>query len=199
MKEHPPALATSLLDLLCNENEALAGDLLEEFRRNQSIGWYWQQVLMAVLIRLSKDLRAHWVLAARAILIGAVTGGLFSFVWTESGCEGLLIRASALVLPEATARWPCFYVRYFLICAVSGWVVARTHRVCTAAMVLAYTTAVFGFLVWDFLRLWSTYTRHAALYWTFGSVMVTGALTGGLLRVARLRNRPTPPHAPAKA
>jgi hypothetical protein len=197
MKEHPPALAASLLDLL--GNEALAGDLLEEFRRNQSAGWYWHQALLAVLIKLSKDLRAHWILAVRAILIGAVTGVLFSFVLSESGFEKALIRATAQVIPQDAARWTWLYARYFLICSVSGWMVALTHRTCAAAMVLAYTTAVFGFLLWDFLRLWPMYTRHAALYWTLGSVVLTGVLTGGLLRIARRRNRPTSPPAPAKA
>jgi len=49
----PPSAATWILEHLTPgpRNEALAGDLLEEFRRGRSIGWYWRQALAAVLVR----------------------------------------------------------------------------------------------------------------------------------------------------
>jgi hypothetical protein len=47
----PPALATWLVEHLVpgNRNEALAGDLLEQFGQGRSVAWYWRQVLVAIL------------------------------------------------------------------------------------------------------------------------------------------------------
>lgn len=48
----PPRLATWLLQKLAPEYraESFAGDLLEEFRAGRGNGWYWRQVLTAVLL-----------------------------------------------------------------------------------------------------------------------------------------------------
>jgi hypothetical protein len=47
----PPALATWLVEHLIpgSRNEALAGDLLEQFGQGRSVAWYWRQVLVAIL------------------------------------------------------------------------------------------------------------------------------------------------------
>ncbi len=66
----PPVLATWLVEHLIPgpRNEALAGDLLEQFSQGRSVTWYWRQVLCAVLWGLVKD----WRVLALAI---AVTAG----------------------------------------------------------------------------------------------------------------------------
>jgi hypothetical protein len=43
----PPALARILLDRLALDNEPLAGDILEEFRRRGSTLWLWRQLIAA--------------------------------------------------------------------------------------------------------------------------------------------------------
>lgn len=52
MQVQPPRIATWLLQsfALADRNEALAGDLLEEFRAGRSSGWYRRQVLSAIAI-----------------------------------------------------------------------------------------------------------------------------------------------------
>jgi hypothetical protein len=65
MKQHePPALANWMVRhlVLGNQNEALEGDLLEEFQRRRSVAWYWRQVLGAILASFSSELRADWVM-----------------------------------------------------------------------------------------------------------------------------------------
>lgn len=59
----PPSLATWLLEHLAlgGKNEALTGDLLEDFRRRGSAAWYWRQVSMAILVGCSKELRRRWI------------------------------------------------------------------------------------------------------------------------------------------
>jgi hypothetical protein len=76
----PPALATWLLERIVpgENNEALAGDLLEEFNRRGSAAWYWRQVLGAILAGVSKQLHAGWFEAGCEILW---TFG-FATVWT---------------------------------------------------------------------------------------------------------------------
>ncbi len=54
----PPALATWLVEHMIpgDNNEALAGDLLEQFREGRSVAWYWRQVIVAILVGCSKEL-----------------------------------------------------------------------------------------------------------------------------------------------
>ena len=48
----PPRLAAALLHRFLDDNEPLAGDLLEGFAARQSRLWFWRQVLGAIVIRL---------------------------------------------------------------------------------------------------------------------------------------------------
>jgi len=60
----PPALATWLLEHLTMEGtkEALVGDLIEEYQHRRSAGWYWHQVLGAILASFVGGLRAEWII-----------------------------------------------------------------------------------------------------------------------------------------
>ena len=53
--------------VLGSKNEALAGDLLEEFKRRRSVAWYWRQVLGAIFVGFSNELRAQWLRVGFAI------------------------------------------------------------------------------------------------------------------------------------
>ncbi len=67
--KNPPALAAWILEhLVFGGNEALAGDLLEEFRSGRSAAWYWRQVLIAMALGFFKDLRTHWLALCFAAL-----------------------------------------------------------------------------------------------------------------------------------
>ena len=57
----PPPVATWMLEHLVPgpRNDALAGDLLEEFRCGRSNGWYWRQVLGAIVLGVSNEIRIH--------------------------------------------------------------------------------------------------------------------------------------------
>jgi hypothetical protein len=57
----PPSIATWILRHLTlgNLNDALAGDLLEEFRAGRSSRWYWRQVLQAIAIAFVRDVFSH--------------------------------------------------------------------------------------------------------------------------------------------
>ena len=72
-----PAAATWMLRhlVLGNRNEALEGDLLEEFQRRHSASWYWRQVLAAIL-DFSNVLRAGWATALAVVFAGVWVYGL---------------------------------------------------------------------------------------------------------------------------
>jgi hypothetical protein len=50
-RSEPPTLANALLHRLALDNEPLAGDLLEEFRRRQSPLWLWRQLIVAFVMQ----------------------------------------------------------------------------------------------------------------------------------------------------
>jgi len=65
----PPRLPTLLLRRLAPGDEALAGDLQEEFRSGRSQGWYWWQVGVAIACEAWRDLRQHTLGAVGAIIV----------------------------------------------------------------------------------------------------------------------------------
>lgn len=70
----PPSLATWMLrQLTSDRDEALHGDLLEEFHSGRSKSWFWRQVIRAVLM--------DWMLSyfrRRVVLVFAVAWSLLS-------------------------------------------------------------------------------------------------------------------------
>ncbi len=57
----PPPRATWILEHLAagEQEEALTGDLIEEYCSGRSDGWYWQQVLLACIVSWSRGLSAR--------------------------------------------------------------------------------------------------------------------------------------------
>ncbi|QNI32136.1 hypothetical protein H7849_24600 [Alloacidobacterium dinghuense] len=75
----PPPLATWILEHLApgHQNEALAGDLLEDFRAGRSSRWYWRQVLAACLAAWLRYLGDR-----KMIVVFAVVWSMFAPAWT---------------------------------------------------------------------------------------------------------------------
>lgn len=51
---HPPRLALALLQRAAGDNEALVGDVLEQFAARPSRLWFWRQALLAVVVSLRR-------------------------------------------------------------------------------------------------------------------------------------------------
>ncbi len=84
----PPALATWMLEhlLLGGRNDALAGDILEEFQRRRSLAWYWRQVLFAIFVSISDGLRVHWL--ALSIQLVFAAGWVSVSAYCEAAVRG---------------------------------------------------------------------------------------------------------------
>ena len=135
----PPVLATRLLERLVSgpHGDALAGDLIEQYRQGRSGAWYWRQVLAAILAGVGKGVRDHKLQAAGAVAIGMAFYLLSSFPvnwlarWLAN--EGIL-----------RFFWSSIWLTY-TACAVSGWIVARLHPAHQLAMVCVYATSLLLF------------------------------------------------------
>lgn len=103
MKSHPPLLATWLLEHLIRreDNEALAGDLLEEVGQGRSVTWYWYQVFVAILAALSKELRTRWITILFAVIVSVVVS--YKQIWHSFEFERLF--SWGIRLP-----WPASFV-----------------------------------------------------------------------------------------
>jgi hypothetical protein len=76
---HPPVLATRLLERLISgpHGDALAGDLIEQYRQGRSSTWFWRQTLLAIVVSGAKDrtwggpVIVAWFLLLLLIMVGA--------------------------------------------------------------------------------------------------------------------------------
>jgi hypothetical protein len=140
----PPALATWLLQHLrfSNTDDALVGDLMEEFSQRRSAAWYWRQVLLAVLVGFEKEVRIHWVLAVRAAMIGlAVSTGatvLLHFLIVT-------LHQNAVIDVSSSPRFVPWFLTSFMSGAIGGWLVAFLYPKHRAAMLVSFAAAL---LIW---------------------------------------------------
>ena len=145
MKSEPPALATWLLEHIrfSNTDEALAGDLLEEFTRGRSAAWYWRQVLLAIVVGFGKEVRIHWILAIRATMIGLTV---------STGANMLLnflilpLHKHGIIALDSVPRFVPWALTSFLSGTISGWLVAFLHPNNRGAMLLTFAGAL---LIWS--------------------------------------------------
>jgi hypothetical protein len=143
----PPALASWLLRRLVAD-DVIAGDLLEQYRVGRSRRWYWQQVVVAIVIRIRSDIGGHKLMMLRGLLVGWTFYVLFSYpvIWLGRAVNHEIAR----VLPSS-ALWRFFGTVLpsdFLVwvaCVASGWIVARLHPAHAAAGVFVYATSVLIF------------------------------------------------------
>jgi len=79
----PPTVATWLLErfLLDPRDTSLIGDLIEHYTQGRSRAWYWRQVLIAIATGCWRDIRAHKLLAVRALAVGWTIILLERWLW----------------------------------------------------------------------------------------------------------------------
>jgi hypothetical protein len=72
-----PSNITELLLKRFGVDDALIGDLTEEYGRRSAV-WYYRQVLVAIIGSVLRAIREHRLLAARAVVTGLVVQALLS-------------------------------------------------------------------------------------------------------------------------
>ena len=136
---NPPSLATKLLESLVPQrtSEALLGDLIEQYQGGRSRTWYWQQVILALVISAGREVRTRKLQAVSAVVIGYLTGASLCYFTTSlaGAIRGTATRGAYLVfLPLA-----------FFSAAASGWIVRRSHP---RAMVLVCAVSASSRVSW---------------------------------------------------
>jgi hypothetical protein len=184
--ERPPLLARWLLQRLYSgpNAEAVIGDLLERYQANPSSVWYWRQTLTTIVVSLLWAIRAHKMLAIRAVLSGYAAAWLLGLVlfYLARGPVG-----SAVDTLFGEPRH-IFFSTWgpFITFAGAGWTVGRLHPQNRGAMVLAFASSVVLIDIPELRRLIANALAEEryvpALYgflWTH-SLAVLGILLGGL-------------------
>src|SRR5687768_10814684 len=146
----PPPLATWLLRQFVDgaRNESLIGDILEEYRAGRSSSWYWRQVLAAILQSCFKDIRAHRLVALRAVVTTLL---VYHLLWIFVVNDAML-QIQSLVFwliagPQGLPGWPPYFdavqkVLLALAGVITGWSVAKLHRPYESTMVLLSAIAL---------------------------------------------------------
>jgi hypothetical protein len=163
---------TMLKRLLPSQDiDALIGDIAEESRRRSWL-WYWGQIIAAIVVGSSREVRKHPLQALRAIGVGLVITlvvvlllepALTRVVRVLSEGAGYHVGPYSLTLPPNAFRYFPALVNVLAFTG-SGWWIARHDRALGIAMVLPWALLVSGlpaYAIIDFL----TY-RGPAMVWT---------------------------------
>ena len=201
----PPFLAAWLLDRLASDPqiEAIAGDLLEQYRLGRSRFWYWREVITAITVGAWSGFRDHTLVMLRALAIGWIV--TYLTVWVVGPVEYSLLypylSAGFPGIHNLEARFPNIvaFVVGTLIgaprCVLTGWVVARFARQCRIPAVLGFATTFLLFGVLGNIIWMMTHNDEAFLTWVpFAGMAVLTILVlfgGGLLSGSPKRLIPT--------
>lgn len=132
-RKNPPAAANWILEHLnpSGKNDALLGDLLEEFRSGRSSGWYWRQALSAVISGFARGLREHWLALLFAALWTIPVPALDIFVLRRIQTMHFFSQRWDLVWPYSTicdvaltVCWDVLYVWVGLLFCFSAFSIA---------------------------------------------------------------------------
>src|SRR5262245_46659026 len=104
----PPRGATWMLQHFgCSRsNDAILGDLAEQFRQGRSRFWYWRQVLRAIPTGILDEVSGNKLLAFRALMLG--------WILVITGAEVFRRLALFSLIPRTGVR---MFVRY----GISNW------------------------------------------------------------------------------
>jgi hypothetical protein len=144
----PPRIGTWLLQRFAS-NDALVGDLTEEYRRGRSAPWYWRQVLTAMAMVSFKELGGHKLNAVRAIATGWAVLLLTFIFFGDRVANGLAYQiwgwTREIGYSPPHVWWPFWITAAFVSYAgfgLSAWVVVRSQREHALPMLLAYLVSV---------------------------------------------------------
>jgi hypothetical protein len=167
-------------------DDALTGDILEEYARGHSRVWYAKQVLGALCVSVWCSLRDHKLLAIRAICVGFGAQWAFSLIGWYVVYPWLRGRPMTSVI-----WWIGTQLGLLVSSTATAWVVARTHRAHQAAMLLTFMICellwyVYATLGWVRMLVVDSidqprFRLYLAYYFTTILMMTAGTFLGGIL------------------
>jgi hypothetical protein len=147
----PPKLGTSLLTRFGLVDDALVGDVLQEWSAGRSSPWFWYQTVAAIVWAAVRDLRRWPMRMCMALLTGwAIVATIF--LNGDTIADGLAGRVWGWDRQQAYVNhsWGPFYVGALLVAyggfGASAWLIARLNR-SRPTIVIAYVAATFSVLL----------------------------------------------------
>jgi len=167
----PPRFATALLKLLAGDDDALMGDMQEQFQRGKSPVWYWRQIVGIGIHDLRVRILGGWIVLATAVALTTPAVGWWGAV--------RIAASMALGL------------------AITSWGVWRFQR---TSLAFLYATSVGLLLPHWMLADHLTPTAADRVFWVIAQVLAGYGVVGVLLvpflilrlgRSGPLADRPT--------
>jgi hypothetical protein len=131
---HPPKVATWLLmQFGCSpNNDAVIGDLAEQYQEGQTSYWYWKQTFDAIVRSLFSSIGGHKWLTIRAIAVGWLMLAVFDIF------RLVLLRGHPFALSVHPVLQLIASLATVTLVAASGWIVARFSGAYHSAAVLFF-------------------------------------------------------------
>jgi hypothetical protein len=162
MSNQPPPIATWMLKHFgCGpDNDAVLGDLAEQYLRKDSALWYWRQAMNAIPVSLFREVRKHKLIAGRALLTGWILWILcgvliaplaepfFFGPWRAMFNPVLGGGIMPVPLSDSYAGYRYLYLFLYpialplMVGTVSGWLIARFHRSQQTTAVLLFASSL---------------------------------------------------------
>jgi hypothetical protein len=150
--EQPPRFATWMLKHFgCSpSNDAILGDLVEQYQQGQSALWYCKQVFSTIVVSFFRDVWEHKRLAFLSILAGIACLQLWSFFGSLPPRPTIVIPGIVeFQVPRLGMRMPDV-----ISFVVIGWVLARLAPDRRKTAVFAFSgfillSGIIGYLGWS--------------------------------------------------
>jgi hypothetical protein len=175
-----------LLDHLTPDNDALKGDLIEQFLAGRTRLWYWRQVLLAIVVHAAADIRAHKLLTVRAAIVGTaillacVKSTLALYLWMSHQWVNAWANESRAWL----VNWHYFgghlHLVWCLGAVLSGWLVVRLHWRHPAAAILTAVASQLPWVAWWGLPIWIRTWDQPQFPWTVAHQMIAAFILIGM-------------------
>src|SRR5215471_3208383 len=177
-QRQPPRLAVWMLKHFGSgpDNDALLGDLAEQYAEKNSAWWYWRQTLGGIVVSTFKDIRNHKLLTLRALIVGWF---VFWFLWSR-----LMQYGVPVFQPVTQELVEYLYKSLYAVRSLPGVGVVGAVRSLFAEGVVGRED------FWSFVR--SVGNVENVVWFCYGALATLGACIVGILSgwiVGRLHRR----------
>jgi len=147
--KQPPRLAAALVRRLTQPDDAVLGDLAEQFQSGKSRLWYWRQIISVIARAIVLDVQHSWPVVIGVMIFGIILTQFAPLLNAaiETFDEQLFLRGIGWFyvnhygLPSVVLNHPWSIT--LVVYAVIGWIVGRVAGRRHSVVVLAFAASAF--------------------------------------------------------
>lgn len=176
----PPRIAARLLEAFgSSDQDALVGDLYEEFARRQSRSWFWRQALAAIVTGAWSEIRREPRRALSGVIVGWLVLGALAPISITLFNDGPITLSKFVWNPlDASLLW--LLARFCAPAFLSGALLSRVSR--STGTLLMFATTIIGMTIVSFPLNAYTLSDVSAKEWAlYTSTLPTACLLGFVL------------------